>query len=279
MTVLPNNPLPALADEMLQLLPRLMGQYPAGVPVHVFATEMAAAPFDIRRGMACLDTFGRAKLICRGRGGAMHLVGTNYSGHVCIICHREFKPVRKETRTCSRSCARYWAWQNEDMRRRHAASVKAARAKPGIREEMSKIHRDRCAAPEVRQQMSERNRRLWCDPEKRVRRINAIKEAWRGGKADARREKASRTKFGLWSDPEWRRNTIEAMRHGKRGRFKRAVLKLVSTGCDAPTIAARTGLSIEQVKIIWRRAVRIGETSRKCPDGRRSMIALCLEVA
>jgi hypothetical protein len=91
------------------------------------------------------------------------------------------------------------------------------------------------------------------------------KDAWRGEKANGRRSKARQTKLAIWADPPWRERTVEAMRNGKRGQFKRAVLKLVrdSPTIEAHEIAAKLRLSTEQVKIIWRRAFRMNEIDRK----------------
>lgn len=75
----------------------------------------------------------------------------------------------------------------------------------------------------------------------------------------------------MTSDPDWKERTCEAMRNGKRSRFKRAVLAFIASdpNIDAEQVASRVGLTVQQVKIIWRRAVRMGEVERRPRDGRR----------
>lgn len=255
-----------LADEIAEAMPEILRGIDNGPLARDIAEHIGADVPAVRRAMEALDADGRAKIIRRGR--ALHLVPSDYPGRICVICRAEFQPVAKRTKTCSHSCALHLAWQNPDMRRRHQASVKASRT-PELRAKSSIVNRERCSKPEVRRQLSEQNKRAWRDPEIRVRRLLSIKEAWRGEKAAPRRDRQRQKKLRLWSDPEWRAKTIEAMRTGVRGKSKRAVLRLVAKNFGADEIATRAGLSIKQVKIIWRRAYRLGEINRKPPDGRR----------
>lgn len=270
--LLPPNPLPTVADEVVAALPALLKRHPAGPLAAQVAAHIHIDYQSARRAMETLDADKRARIVRRGRG--LHLVGPDYRGRLCVICRKEFKATRKETLTCSHSCGRHLAYRNEDMRRRHRQSVKASRT-PELRERQSRIHSERCADPAVRQQMSDNNRRSWRDPVKRANRIVAIKDAWRGEKATQRRAKARQKKLSLWADPEWKQQTVEAMRTGSRGRFKRGVLGLLhrNSKITAQEIAGDLGLSQEQVKIIWRRSFRLGEIERKPPDGRRRQSA------
>lgn len=267
---LPKNPLPTLADEIAAALPGLLVKFPAGPLAPAVAEHLGADVPNVRRAFEVLENHGRAKIVRRKR--ALHLVSATYPGRICIICRAEFTATRKETKTCSHSCGRYLAWQNEDMRARHRASVKAAKSDPASRAYFSKINKERCNTPEERKLRSERNRRSWKDPVSRGKRLIAIEAAWKGDKAKARLEKARKKKLALWSDPDWKERTCEAMRNGKRGRFKRAVLALVVTEpkIESREIAARTGLTVAQVKIIWRRAARLGEVERRPRDERRT---------
>lgn len=266
--LLPPNPLAPVVDEVVAALPALLSMHPGGPLAAQIATHIGIDYQSARRAMEALDADKRARIVRRGRG--LHLVGPDYRGRLCVICRKEFKATRKETRTCSHSCGRHLAYSNEDMRRRHRESVRASRT-PELRERQSKVNRERCANPVVRQQMSESNRIAWRDPVKRANRIVAMSDAWRGNKATKRRAKARLKKLSLWSDPEWKKQTTEAMRNGTRGRYKRGVLGLVRRypNITAQQIAKDLGLSEEQVKIIWRRAFRLSEIERKPPDGRR----------
>lgn len=260
---------PTLADEIIAVLPALLTKFPSGPLAPAVASYIAADVPNVRRAFISLESDGRAKIVRRKR--ALHLVPPDHPIPVCIICRAEFKPAAKKTRTCSHSCARHLAWQNEDMRERHRASVIAARANPAERERQSKLHKERCADPAWRQKMSNQNRRSWKDPFSRAKRLSSIEAAWKGDRAKGRIEKARKKKLALWSDPDWKERTCEAMRTGKRGRFKRAVIALVagSKTIESPEIACRVGLTVEQVKIIWRRAARLGEVERRPVDERR----------
>jgi hypothetical protein len=269
MIVPPKIPLPTLADEILAELPAMLQAHPDGPIAGDVADHMAASIANVRQAFLTLEAEGKAKIVRRKR--SLHLVGMSYPGRICVICRTEFHSTRKGTKTCSHSCGRYLAWQNEDMRARHAASVRAAHSKPDVREHLTKINRERCADPEWRQRMSDQNRRSWRKPESRAKRILSMEDAWKGDRAVERREKARQRKLRLWSDPEWKRKAIEGMKTGKRGRFKRAVIAAVTTSeMDAPELAASLGLPLEKVKIIWRRAFRMGEVNRQPSDGRKS---------
>lgn len=259
---LPKNPLPTLADEIFVMLPMLLAQYPTGPVAAQVAAFVSADMQNTRRAIEALEADGRAKIVRRGR--ALHLVGNDYPGRLCVICRKEFHATRKETVTCSRSCGRYLAWQNPDLRTRHRQSVRASRT-PALRKRQSKQQRARCADPVVRQRMSVIQRRTWSDPVVRANRRIGLKAAWRGTEAKGRRAKARRKKLSLWSDPAWAKRTVAAMRTGTRGRFKRAVLALVrgSPTIESREIAAEVGLSMEQIKVIWRRACKMGELSRR----------------
>lgn len=262
--------LPTLADEISLLLPVLLGQYPEGPLASDVARCIGANVPSVRRAFEALEADGRAKIVRRKR--ALHLVSPDYPGRTCIICRIEFNPVRKETKACSHSCARHLAWQNADMRARHQASVKAAKSDPALREHFSKINKERCSTPEWRAKMSDQNRRSWKDPESRAKRLVAIEAAWRGENAIQRITKAREKKLALWSDPVWASRTRDAMRNGTRGRVKRAVIALVlgDANIEAQEIAARVGLTVQKVKIIWRRAARQHEVNRSPKDGRKT---------
>jgi DNA-binding MarR family transcriptional regulator len=251
-----------LADEIAESLTA------EAITLAVIASRLGADLPSVRRAAQALNDAGRALLIRRRR--VLHLASTAYPGRICIICYVEFEPVRKQTRTCSHSCARYLAWQNDDMRSRHRASIIAAKADPASRAHLSEINKARCSTPEARRLQSERNCRSWQDPEIRTRRVIAMEAAWHGEQAMGRIEKARSKKLDLWSDADWRQRTCEAMRTGRRGRFKRAVIAMILgyPEIEASEIAPRVGLTIKQVKAIWRGAVRLGEVERKPPDGR-----------
>jgi len=227
----------------------------------------------VRAAFEQLAATGRVQIIRRGkgRGGAMFLVLPEIPIRACAHCRREVTAKRKETRTCSHSCARFLAWQNEDMRARHKASSLKAGKLRGAKIRANGKMKAICNTPEKKDKLARDNRRSWADPESRARRELAIKEAWQGDKAKARRDRQRLKKLALWNDPEWKAKTVAAMQTGKRGRFKRAVIALAN---EHPTlsvdeIAFRVGLSAEQVKIIWRRSYRLGELDRLPPDGRK----------
>lgn len=260
----------SLAAEILSELLHLMVAFPRGPMARDVATKIAVDVPSVRAAYEKLEADGRARIVRRHR--SLHLVPIDYPARLCVICRGEFEAVRKQTKTCSHSCALYLAWQNTDMRKRHRASVKAAKSKPSVRRAASISHKRRCADPKVRAQMSENNRRSWADPVKRTNRIIAIERAWTGPKASGRIAKARKRKLKLWRDPEWKAKTKEAMRTGTRGRFKRAVIALADGNPNMPVeeIAQRVGLSSQQVKIIMRRAWRFGEISRRPEDGRKA---------
>lgn len=263
------KPLPTLADEVFAVLPELLRQHKPGPLVRDVASRIGADVPSIRKAFDQLEADGRAKVLRHRR--AIHLVAIDHPVPICIICRREFRPARKSTRTCSHSCARHLAWRNEDMRARHKISVKKSHSDPTLRAHLSKINRERCADPAVRRKHSDRNRKSWRNPVSRANRIVAIKEAWRGEKAVTRKEKAREKKLAMWGNPEWKCKAVAAMRSGRRGRFKRAVLAMILSNetIQPREIAPRVGLTVEQVKIIWRRAVKLGEIDRRPLDGRR----------
>jgi hypothetical protein len=257
--------LQTLADEVLGVVA------PDGVGLKDVARILAADVQSVRAAFAKLDEDGRAILVRRGRGGAYLLFPLGASVKACVICHRELTGAkRKGTKTCSRSCAHYLAWRNPAMRAKHQASVKASRADPKVRARMWETIIAAHRTPESRAKKSETNRRSWADPEQRVRRVLSIKAAWDGDAA--RKARHAELKQAHWSDPEYREKALAAMRNGRRGRFKRAVIALASIVPEIPEeeIARRTGLSLEQVKIIMRRAYKLGELARKPADGRRT---------
>lgn len=270
MNDLPVNPLPTLADEIAAYLPFLVPHHADGVvPLRALAEALGVDWPRVRTAAQELDGTGRCRLLLRKR--VLHLVQPDYAGRICIICHREFAAVKKETRTCSHSCGRHLAWRNPVMRERHRASVIAARSSPSARERMSKIQKARCNTPEERKRRSDCNRRSWKDPESRAKRLIAIEDAWKGDKAKARIERARNKKLSLWSDPAWKAKTVEAMRNGTRGRNQRAVIALVQgdPNIEAMEVAAKVGLTLEQVKTLWRRCARLGLIARKPKDDRR----------
>lgn len=256
-----------LADRIFDLIPATL----TGLSLK---DAMAGTRQDAKHVRAAFDVLhggNRVILVKRGRGTALYIVHLGQKVRACVICLKEFQATRKQTKTCSYSCGRHLAWQNEDMRARHKISVKRAANTPQRIEKMTKLSRTLCAKPAERLRRSECNRRNWADPEIRTRRIISIKEAWKGDAAKERIAKASSKKNALWSDTEWKAATVAAMRSGRRGRFKRVVIDLANVVPSIPEeeIAARLGMPLRKVKILMYLANKTGELERAPVDGRK----------
>lgn len=256
-----------LSDRVLDVLP----SFEAAPLARDVAAMLAMDEPAIKAAFEELDEAGRAHIVRRGNG--LHLVPADHPERICVICKREFAPVRKETVTCSHSCARHLAWQNEDMRRRHRESIKASHSDPERRRAMS-IHSKKYASrPDVRKRTSERNKQDWSDPVKRMKRVIAIEAAWKDGAPGVEKRKAvaRRRKQEFWRDPESRQAAIEAMRTGKRGRHQRATMALLDQHPDISEeeIAERTGRTLKQVKTLMRRLYKLGKIDRQPVDGRK----------
>lgn len=252
-----------LADEMLAALPTMMAGDGNGPTLAEMSVRLSAALPNVRAAAHELCVSGGAKLARRGR--TYHLLPISDPTPVCIICHGVFQPVAKKTRACSHSCARRMAWQNEAMRERHRSSLKRTKSTPEAKANASKVHKARCADPSYRSQMSERNRASWADPATRAKRLVSIDKAW---KDPERVDKASKRRTRDWQDPAFRQKAVAAMRKGKRGRTKRAVLKLAEAHPYMTTfdIAGRLGKPSEAVTIIIRKAIKDGEMERRPGD-------------
>lgn len=251
-----------LAEELLALLPGNSN----GIPLKQACELLAADRASVRLAFLSLEEAGRAKLCRRGTGRGFYLLPLDYPGRICIICKREWVPTYKysKARTCSHSCGRHLAWQNDEMRERHRASVKASRSMPSVKQAAEK-RAAQCKTPEARAQRAEQNRKSWADPESRARRLNSIDKAWQ---VQERRDRQRKKKLRLWNDPEWRAKNVAAMRTGKRGRFKRAILALAIAHphMTPHEIAERVGRTLEQVRIVMQRARCLGELGPRPGD-------------
>lgn len=256
-----------LAEEIVETVQRI------AEPVRLTSLAQTLGERAAETLNACevADKEGRLLLFKRGRGGAWHVAAPDSGIRRCVICLWEFCPVAKGTRTCSHSCARHLAYQNEDMRKRHQASTKIAANRPGRIARMQEISRALVSDPAEIARRSECNRRSWANPEIRTKRVQSIIKAWQGPEGAKRRMEHRGVKLATWSDPEWRARTVAAMRTGSRGRFKRAVIELVNQTphLSVYEIAAQIGLTDEQTKVLWRRCYRMGEVTRQPPDGRK----------
>lgn len=255
-----------LPDEIAAALPALMKRYPGG-PLADQAAEFVAADVpNTRAAFDALETDGRAKIVRRARG--LHLVPADYPVRICIICKAEFTATRKETKTCSHSCARHLSWQNQEMRERHRESVRRSHARPDVKAKLTKRSRAYWQRQESREAASDAQRQLWRDSMVRGRRLVGIDKAW---ESQERREKQRARRLADWENPEFRAKAVEAMRNGKRGRFKRAVIALAMSkpNLTPAEIAKRFNKSVDSILHILRQARGEGLIGIRPGDGPR----------
>lgn len=257
-----------LADELMEVLPQLFDAHPQGVTLKAAADWLGADAAHVRPAFDAVAARGIARLLRKGRGGGLHLVGHEFEGKICIICHREFTPVAKQTRTCSHSCARHLAWQNPDMRKRHRESVRRSLQRPDVKKKITEKNRRFSRTPEERARRAECNRKSWGDMESRARRLKSITEAW---ESKERRKLARQRKLRQWADPEFRKKAIEGMRTGKRGQRKRRALELAKLHphMTAAEIAESVGQNLPIVERTLRCARQSGEIGIRPGNGPR----------
>lgn len=250
-------PVKPLSDRILDALPSL------DAPT---VSQMAAyINFDMPRVRAAydaLETAGQAKIVRRGVG--LHLLPVDYPGRICPVCRAEYKGHGK---TCSKSCGMRVAWTKRD-RAKQGDVMRRARVKGEAAMQANNIASHR--TPEYRARHAERNRKEWADPVMRMKRVVGMESAWQGPQAEPRKAKARAMRIAQWADPEWKAKAVEAMRTGQRGRHQRAVLQMVSEGAEAEEIAASTGRTLEQTRLLWRRLYRLGKVDRAPVDGRKT---------
>ncbi len=257
----------SLADEILAVLPALMDSCPAGPLAKDVADRLCADLPSVRRAFHEINEAGTARIVRRGR--KLHLVPADTPASICIICHCEFKPVARRTVTCSRSCARKLAWRNPDMRRRHSASLKKAKASAAARQELSKRWKEYCARPEIKEHRSEVQRRIWADPVKRAKRTMALEEAWENH--PEKRAAFSKRRKRDWQNPDFRAKTIAAMHDSQRARRRRRIVEIAAANDTMTTaeIGALVGRTAKSVEIVLQRARKNGEIGPRLGDGPR----------
>lgn len=249
-------PIKPLSDRVLESLPSF--DVP---PLAADVAEHLGYPVsDVRKTFMALEEAGRAKIVRQARG--LHLLPADSPVRPCPMCRRE---ITGRGRTCSKSCGMRAAWTKRD-RARQGDILRATRKREPQKFATFISLRDN---PAHRQFVSDRNRKDWADPVKKMKRVIGMEAAWQGPAGEPRRAKARAKKLSLWSDPEWKAKTVEAMRTGKRGRFQRATIELVHEGAGPEEIAARTGRTLEQTRMLWRRLYRLGKVDRAPPDGRK----------
>ncbi|RWF44271.1 MAG: hypothetical protein EOS65_02530 [Mesorhizobium sp.] len=253
---------PSLADRVLAALP--------GFTEAPLARDMAARlntdEPHVKQAFDRLEKEGRAKIVRRGRG--LHLVPADYPGRLCIICRAEFTATRKETVACSYSCARHLAWRNQDMRKRHRASVTASHARPEVKEKLTTRSREYWSDQASREQASEIQREKWQDTNIRGRRMVGLEAAW---SSPERREKQKDRRLKDWQNPEFREKTVAAMRNGKRGVIKRRAIELATANPSMTVveIAGRLNCKVVRIDFILRRARKEGVIGIRPGDGPR----------
>lgn len=224
MTTLALNPLSTLADETLDVLPRLLKLRPDGVPLALFVSELGADLPSIKRAARELNKSGLADLVRRLESRELFLAPLKYRPAVgyyfCAVCNTMFeRPRRKyrvgtyysDRRTCSASCHAALTWKPETKAARCAA-ISAAHSTPAALARTAAHNKRRWGDPEQHRRLSEQNRREWADPIKGAKRKQTITAVQRRPES---RALYSAIRKEWWKDPAMRAKMIEAAKRAK----------------------------------------------------------------
>ena len=154
----------SLADRIAGIIP----QTAHGLSLKAAIANTGNEAPAVRAAFDRLVSNGLARIVRRGRGGAVYIVLADCSVPICAVCQREFtRPPKSKRETCSNHChaALRHRRATPEQKEKWRKTLSRVQSSPKALARLAAHNQRRWSDPKQHEMLSEQNRKRWKDPE------------------------------------------------------------------------------------------------------------------
>lgn len=197
-----------LADRVLALIPNTSH----GLSLKSAVKELRQDIPHVRAAFEALEKSGRARMVRRGRGGALYLLLPTVAVLVCAVesCRREFtRPPASKRVTCSRPCWASFGWRDPEKAAKRRAKISEVHKTPEALARTAAFNKRRWSKPGEREKLALQNSRRW---KGRIEEFERYRAKMRIIQTEPERRKMySDLRKEWWADPKMRKRMTDAV--------------------------------------------------------------------